>query len=312
MPNILPTHDRMGYTFDQPPPETPPELLHHYTDQRGLLGILSDKRLWFTDIACVNDSAEFRYVEELFGEMIEQLKRDESVSQRLRRYVSLTESTVNGFFKLGAVPENFVASFSESADDLALWRGYSSTGSRYMISFRSAALQRLVPFGVVWRMRRVRYDVRDHVIKSMREAFVSYIKEKVADALNKAELELSESEQFEYESNPMQHVDARRWIHWLYAGAYKHPAFAHEVEWRMVFNDLVTSDFRIGKSFIVPYTAMSLTDTRGLVDSVVVGPGPNPDVACASVRALLMRRGWVRSDQGEVTVKASEIPYRDW
>jgi hypothetical protein len=44
--------------FDgQPPPNT----IYHYTDDRGLRGIIESGKLWFTDIFDLNDPSELRH-----------------------------------------------------------------------------------------------------------------------------------------------------------------------------------------------------------------------------------------------------------
>ena len=37
------------------------EPLHHYTDMRGLLGIISNERMWFTSIFHLNDPSKLGY-----------------------------------------------------------------------------------------------------------------------------------------------------------------------------------------------------------------------------------------------------------
>jgi hypothetical protein len=39
----------------------PPELVYHYTDAAGLLGIISSGTLWATDIEFLNDAQELTY-----------------------------------------------------------------------------------------------------------------------------------------------------------------------------------------------------------------------------------------------------------
>ncbi len=64
--SLLPTvtghpTEQLQRHFDQ----APPPLLHHYTDQRGLLGIIREKEIWATSIWNLNDSAEFQHAREL-------------------------------------------------------------------------------------------------------------------------------------------------------------------------------------------------------------------------------------------------------
>lgn len=38
-----------------------PEILYHYTDAKGLLGILNSKQIWATSYRFMNDAREFEY-----------------------------------------------------------------------------------------------------------------------------------------------------------------------------------------------------------------------------------------------------------
>ena len=40
-------------------------FIYHYTSSEGLLGILRDKTLWFTDTMALNDSSEGNYIWEI-------------------------------------------------------------------------------------------------------------------------------------------------------------------------------------------------------------------------------------------------------
>ena len=44
--------------LEKKPGPTEPELLYHYTTQKGLLGILKDKCIWATHIRYLNDTSE--------------------------------------------------------------------------------------------------------------------------------------------------------------------------------------------------------------------------------------------------------------
>lgn len=39
---------------------SPPPILHHYTTQEGLLGIVESKSIWATNIYYLNDAAEYK------------------------------------------------------------------------------------------------------------------------------------------------------------------------------------------------------------------------------------------------------------
>ena len=50
--------------------------IYHYTDPRGLVGVLSHDQLWATDIRFLNDSAELVHAERIQKEVLEQIRSD--------------------------------------------------------------------------------------------------------------------------------------------------------------------------------------------------------------------------------------------
>lgn len=54
--------------------ETPPEILYHYTDQTGLLGIIQSREIWATHHQCLNDTQEFLHAKALVRNEIDKLR----------------------------------------------------------------------------------------------------------------------------------------------------------------------------------------------------------------------------------------------
>ena len=52
--------------------DAPPEILYHYTDQAGLLGILATGELWATKVQYMNDATEFGFSLGLAREILSQ------------------------------------------------------------------------------------------------------------------------------------------------------------------------------------------------------------------------------------------------
>ena len=51
-----------------------PDILYHYTSQKGLLGILQTKKLWMTNILYLNDSSECIHTIDLLKSEVEKRK----------------------------------------------------------------------------------------------------------------------------------------------------------------------------------------------------------------------------------------------
>ena len=54
---------------------TEPDILYHYTSQKGLLGILKDNKLWMTNILYLNDSSAYRHTIYLLKSEVEERKK---------------------------------------------------------------------------------------------------------------------------------------------------------------------------------------------------------------------------------------------
>lgn len=92
----------------------------------------------------------------------------------------------------------------------------------------------------------------------------------------------------------------------FFVPTFKHPRFAAEREWRLIFTPSATSDirprFRVGRGLLVPYLKLSeiaakvpfaqpLAANSGwfVVKSVCIGPGPYKDINALSAKILLSR-----------------------
>src|ERR1017187_4880845 len=70
-----------------------PELLYHYTDEKGLIGILESQNLWASHYRFLNDYEEGRGVKEFFRAMEEASHNDSTLSPRL--WKGLKEVLIN-------------------------------------------------------------------------------------------------------------------------------------------------------------------------------------------------------------------------
>lgn len=115
----------------------PPDLIYHYTDDRGLKGVLESGNLWFTDIFNLNDPSEIRHG---FSKAVALLDR------MTRPRMPIHETFVNGFSNfvdhggLGAAANFFTCSFSLANDDLGQWRAYADNGRGYALGFDAKEL----------------------------------------------------------------------------------------------------------------------------------------------------------------------------
>jgi hypothetical protein len=114
-----------------------PPVIHHYTDDNGLRGILKSGKLWLTDVFYLNDPSELRYG---VGIAVETLARaaaggpleQQIFAQDFRKYENGAEGAAHFF----------VLSFSEKGNDLSQWRAYADNGRGYSLGFDGPALEK--------------------------------------------------------------------------------------------------------------------------------------------------------------------------
>lgn len=106
--------------------------LYHYTDARGLEGIIKSGTIWFTDHRHMNDPSELVHGIELAYLVADDpdLNADQRVEAFLKTFKSMFK---HANFK--STLEFFVASFSRCRDDLGQWRSYADNGRGFAIGF---------------------------------------------------------------------------------------------------------------------------------------------------------------------------------
>ena len=136
-------------TGNQPKPEG---LLYHYTDQKGLLGIIRDKCIWATHLRYLNDTSEGKIVfPVVLDELNSRVNSDAMMlsfgMQPLKRSGKIEcedeEILSQGVAMLSWVTSQdvFVTSFSEKGNLLSQWRAYSGGSGGYSIGFSPGYLR---------------------------------------------------------------------------------------------------------------------------------------------------------------------------
>lgn len=290
-------------------PSKPPDLLYHYTDAAGLIGIVTTGELWATDVLYLNDASEFVYIFQLIGEQLEQVMKND------HPYFSGEVAGMIDFASKSALDllrddmSVFIACFCEKKDLLSQWRGYARGTGGFAVGFKRIETERLAPEGLSSRLEfePVNYDASAQRVE---------IREQLLDAMERNRPSGKGAEAL---------FDAYRSFLGGYFGTigskahlYKHPGFAEEKEWRITVRlrraDLVGTGvprFRDGSLGPVPFVPVGVHSTtsppRLPIREIVVGPTQNPSLAERSVRLLL---GSVGYGHAEVTVTPSVIPLR--
>lgn len=269
--------------------DSQPDLLWHYTNLSGLMGIIASQELWATDIRYLNDSTEFAYGRD---QVLQVLREKEQIVKKSEPLVELAEMLEDTLKK--RTVHNYVVCFSEHRDALSLWRGYGHQG--YALGFdRKEIESRFQP--------RILSDLRQpHLTK------LAYDQEEQVALIRTA------IEEYRLTQKSTPEEVAGLGIH-LYAliGELKHPAFKDECEVRLTFqrSDGVAADVRFRESALGPTPFISLPllqpghPEATPIRQVLVGPTPHPDEALEGVKQLLSLRGLIN-----VNVEGSTVPLR--
>jgi Protein of unknown function (DUF2971) len=256
-----------------------PNLIYHYTNTSGLMGIIRGRELWASDVRYMNDMREATYAFDRIGEIFGAEDSGENPFSSLSRRVGKLFEAAS---QAGGV--GYIACLSENPDQLSQWRAYSS-GRGFAIGFD---LQLLRQFnsngGGNTRIERVLYD--DSAQR---------------DALKEVARKIDEDDPgtFGVFSEVMSA-----------ALFFKNPAFSEEAEFRIYTfppgeRGVKFRDSALG---ITPYVTIPLSGADAVgsaVREIVIGPQP---LACETQNTL---KKFLKSEElTDVEVIFSKIPLR--
>jgi hypothetical protein len=112
-------------------------VLYHYTNQQGLLGIISRKEIWATHTQFLNDVREFHHGLAIARDVVSSL-HNSLIDPEI-------ETILDVFAGSEVVPAGNVSvvSFSEDGDSLGQWRAYGGPGGGFAIGITGECLREL-------------------------------------------------------------------------------------------------------------------------------------------------------------------------
>lgn len=280
-----------------------PELLYHYTKEKGLYGILERECIWATHYRFLNDLSECLEAAEMFEAIIRQQSSTKSLQLEISKAVR--QASCNNILntlraRIESTDAYFVSFTDESisqtpGDRLTLWRGYAENSQGFSLGFRRSKLQQRV------------------------QSFEQQLQKQIP--LMKClygETEESRQERAAIVRTLVGFVDSKileKVLEW--SARFKNKAFYEEREWRFVLQmskaERETNGGRIefhdGQFGRTPHIAIPL-DLKGQdspLERIVVGPAPDKEQVVARLRINLVQMG-IRG----VEVVPSKIPYRNW
>jgi hypothetical protein len=255
-----------------------PDTMCHYTDFWGLKGILETGALWATYAQTLNDDSEIDYGVNVVKEYVKRFP-DTNIASRLL-------ATIDGMNE-----RTFACCFCERSSLLSMWIGYAKRGGGYCLEFKG----------------------NDGLLASSFPPFPNRLPFKMSYG---AVLPKAVEQMLEYacefaRQGEIETIVSSSWIKKL-ALRFKHPAFMHEEERRIVIPDPPVSAmrFRAGDADVKPYIELhpvARDGSRNLpLKRIIFGPTLRQDkVITEAIGLMLERYGY-----SGIPVEPCGIPYR--
>jgi len=296
------------------------ELLHHYTDQNGLLGILNSDCLWATHYRFLNDLSERQEALCVFLDAIARRTSNANAEGPSRRTAEAYQTQVREgvLYESQAIDAYFV-SFSRGEQDpqlppneqalgdrLSQWRGYAQDRQGFSLEFDKKILKnRICPTIATPRVSACFLNC----------VYVDEFKQAGIDTvLGYGEEEIRKWKQSASEQDINQLSQWKQLFHQFLSG-FKHIGFEEERECRLVLQMLAKNPeleivkFRDGRFGRTPYVEVpiGLREQNSPLRRIVVGPSQNKEQTVQSLKIELAKMGI-----HGVEVVPSQIPYRNW
>lgn len=263
--------------------DSPAEVLYHYTDINGFLGMISSGSIWATHVTKLNDSTE----NEIGYSIVRKLLQ----GSMLKSCKPIFDKVIGGL----SSADTYVSCYSTDGDLLSQWRGYTSNSVGYCLGFRTEGMA----------TDDERMPLLEPVIYDEKKA--CEVVERVIERVNT----------FVHE-NSFGEVEVGYLVGWtqavlnIIACTIKHPKFAEEKEYRHFYQPSksqlkLEEQFRNGQFGLTPYVTIGFLETNRLpLKNVRIGPCNDFDLESSSLRMLLDTNGY-----GNVGIFESEIPLRN-
>jgi hypothetical protein len=109
----------------------PPEILYHYTNRVGLVGILSNNNIWACNFKELKDETEFTYSCELVLSVLKKVK-SKCESEIVTDFIERLEYAFNWYMVNYNI---YVACFCGDGNSIIHWDEYAANGAGYAIGF---------------------------------------------------------------------------------------------------------------------------------------------------------------------------------
>lgn len=274
------------------------ELVYHYTTVRGLIGIVTSKKMWATDVWYMNDALEATYGQEIIRSYLDS-KRQGSGNEQLIAEVAFQQIQHMPHGPDGSA-RSYIACFSKKSDQLSQWRAYGRSRG-FAIGFVTARLRSIgagLPHDATPHLHDVIYEP---------EVQTAMLEDKFSSAIHTFTPPANETDALPAALSFISEAQ-------LLAPIFKDAAFEEEAEVRQHLYQYQTDtasplEFRDSQMGLTPYVSLPLSSPKlspsDVIKEIVVGPQENRDEAVRAILQLLARQ-----DLKETSVRLSQVPLR--
>lgn len=276
------------------------EIIYHYTSPSGLLGILDNKVLWFTDSDFLNDSSESEYFHNIFSSVIPKengLNINNSFGFKSYFISSLHANAYHeGKMTYKRKHEfRYLASFSTDGDNLSLWNYYTKTPAKVGYNFGI----KLNPF-----LSSIKIDDNQRLVHG-KVIYDQSQQKLILSAMIKEYTTIYKSLRHTYQRNYLFEKLEENIVY--FSMFMKNEAFASENEYRIAIitiSDLEKQDvlFRDNCGIFIPYIEKPFEINS--VNRIGISPSNRSKFAEQSIQKLKMEK------EINAGVFLSEIPLR--
>jgi Protein of unknown function (DUF2971) len=283
----------------------PKEILYHYTQTGGLLGIVQSGKLRASDVLYLNDASELEHARGVIHAVLR--KAVYATTDQPDR--ALLGTMLDGWEDDPPVAEVYAFCLTENGDQLSQWRAYGGSAG-YSIGFRTANWHTANfttgdPDEWMLRLGKVIYDPRSQraAVKELLARACRFLREQ----LRGGPMQVQQYQEFILTVN---------WLLLTHVTAFfKNSTFREEQEWRLIrarstrtrrtrYMDYPVT-FRAGSMGLIPYIDLQLRVTAGPPLPLAVvrhGPTPNPPLSQSALRRYLSSKNYGRTPVGGSTI----------
>lgn len=283
------------------PQDQEANLIYHYTDDKGLWGILSSGNFWMTSVFNMNDPSEISHGVSLACSVFRHLAstQNQFEVEFSEKFTSIARYGIANIAKFHAL------SFSFHDDELSQWRSYANDGCGFAIGINKRKLENWITtqksttiggFPIEYNSKKLE-QINISLYNLLRPALLSL------QQLNLQQPLLNHVLKIFSVSLAVRVIEA--------STHFKHEGYASEAEFRILeigsaHHNLPNQKHRLRDTEVVYYTELEWkTFIPDAIETIMIGPGANKEKAKLYIEECLKLHR-----VPNVFIQKSEIPYR--